>query len=1129
MKTIRKTFVWMFVIAATLVGGVAWWGYDFWTQKNEFVRQTILSNFAEMAPEWELTLGSCQFDFLRKIQITDLSLRRRIDDDALTNIEQCVVTIDRDKLFDNHEFVIQHVKLTRPTLKLEQDAAGRWAWQDFPSSGESTQTPEVEIEQGTVSLQFWDDSRQSNPKVTLTGVNLKLIPDGNRQFLIEAVASLDEISSIVKLDGKWNLDHQTGSINGQIMGLTVDDKFVQTIGNHIPQVAEKLSELRERLVDRITRPFDPSNRASISLNAVGKEISEQRRRDGSGSSDTPPMLDRDVLLKSLGGPALGLIAKTNVNFRIARWKEDAVLESKVLLTLTGGTIDNPILPYRLTNLTGKLYFDNRQILVRDLAAVDGKTRFDADGRLRIQDGIVSGEFNIDATNMICDDRIRSRLSPRIVRVFDMHQPRGTFDASVTVVNDGSGVWKAKDMVLTAKGISARNDIFPYPATGITGTIKQVGPDFEFDLRGLAGQRPAWLAGIVQRPGPNAQTVFDIRVNELPIDNELLSASRNLKGMQRTLQALQLSGMADVHLRLTKVGTGPFYPQVLATFKQCSLQYEHFAYPLTNLSGTVGATGTTWTFKNLKARHGSARLTGSGAFTQPAGQHLLELTVRATDVQLDKDLYRAVPESLQRTWSELAIGGKANLTTKITWSDPKPPEIAIPEIDVINGRMQIQSFPYRIEGISTKLAYDPAGVLTIKSFQGQHGDTVVRGRGFGHFKNNGDWTIRLNSLDVENLMPDTDLRVALSDDLRQIVECLDPNQVVSLNGMLELRGTQRPDLPVTAAWDLKTGFSGGNIAVGMDLKNTRGVISSRGTWDGNTAAIAGNIDLETTTVLGYRIDEVRGPYQVDGNKIIIGNGGSLEESRDGSEPVVADRVSGRAIGGIVKLDALAFLNDEPNYRVKLDLSHGKLERYADEYMAGQQDLRGVMNGWIDLRGRGPSTDSIVGRGQLQISPAALYELPVMAQVFGALQTGVPDSTAFRYALLDFNVAKSMFLFNGIDLIGETISLHSRGGRAGFDGKLEMDFYSRLPRAQLPLPLPFIKEFLGQATTGWVSVEVRGSTDKPVAKIKPAPLLNEAVKQFLQAFELRQPLQPSGVMSRPRLPTVRNRRTRDSARN
>ena len=181
---------------------------------------------------------------------------------------------------------------------------------------------------------------------------------------------------------------------------------------------------------------------------------------------------------------------------------------------------------------------------------------------------------------------------------------------------------------------------------------------------------------------------------------------------------------------------------------------------------------------------------------------------------------------------------------------------------------------------------------------------------------------------------------------------------------------------------------------------------------------------------------------------------------------------------------------------MNMSEAKLEQFAKLYLRDPRKLKGVMRGWVDLRGQGNSPDDVTGQGQLQVSPAELYELPIIVQLFDTLSLGPPQPTAFRYAQCDFRLAQSKISFNSIDLVGNSLQLRGRG-HATFDGHVGLDFYSMLPSSRLPIP--FLQPLLAPLTTGWVAVRVDGIANQPRATIRPAPVLDDALRSFLGALE------------------------------
>ena len=111
------------------------------------------------------------------------------------------------------------------------------------------------------------------------------------------------------------------------------------------------------------------------------------------------------------------------------------------------------------------------------------------------------------------------------------------------------------------------------------------------------------------------------------------------------------------------------------------------------------------------------------------------------------------------------------------------------------------------------------------------------------------------------------------------------------------------------------------------------------------------------------------------------------------------------------------------------------------------------------------------------------------------------------------------------MGESISLRGRG-RIGFEGDVVLDFFSR-PNRGPGLRNP-ISDILTTSATQWVTVQVRGTINRPQTTVSNRPQINEQLRQFLAGFEPR-PGAPAPALVIPNAfglsfgqPPIRNRR-------
>ncbi|MDB5341012.1 MAG: hypothetical protein JWN70_6631, partial [Planctomycetaceae bacterium] len=291
---------------------------------------------------------------------------------------------------------------------------------------------------------------------------------------------------------------------------------------------------------------------------------------------------------------------------------------------------------------------------------------------------------------------------------------------------------------------------------------------------------------------------------------------------------------------------------------------------------------------------------------------------------------------------------------------------------------------------------------------------------------------------------------------------------------------------------------------------------KGTWDGQIIVTDGLSDLTSMTILGYQFSAVKGPISINGNHLYIGSRELIDARRKTTGPLKRpppeQRITGRAINGIFTLDGVAVLGSETSYTVALTMRNALLERYAELYLPNQHDLRGKMQGWAELSGRGNSTRNLTGRGELLIAPAAIYQLPVMLAVIKQLNGGSPNNTAFDEAQAFFKIANNQFEFDQVDLKGAALNLKGFG-RVRFDRRISFDFFSSVPRARAPLAI--LQQVVGQATVGWMGVQVSGTLDNPDVQIRPAQRLDDAVKRFLGGIDPR----PATIPTSPAAPTGR----------
>jgi hypothetical protein len=1083
VKTFRKTLKWIFLLllAGTAAGGG--YAYYFWNQSDEILRQALLDRLHQLAPGWNVSIGPARFDRSGRIHVYELSLKSGDGLSTLLHIPEGVLTVDREHLLDPHS-PIQHVRWIRPTLVLERDAAGKWNWEQLPPLNlPKNVIPEFHADHAVVAVVFHDSPTGAAVRTTCDDVIVQLIPKAARHFLVRAKAKFPH-SDGLSAEGTWQIDAGMFDLKGHVHSLQIDGALSQLAAEFSSDYRAGLARLKMRL-DRLA-----AGPATTKPGAHPEVPASRAAAEGAAPDDV------------LNG--LGLSAVADVQFRLTQWHLGAQREYKVTVDVLRGEMKSPPVPFPLQDLRGRIELENEQILVRDFTARSGVTHIAlAQGRILERGELRPADFDFEIKGLPLDERVARLITPAMRRVYDDVRPTGEVDVRVHLDHNGRDGWE-HDCDLVARNGTVTHKKFPYPIDQVEGTITQRGDLVKVAMQGRAGTQRVQLAGWVRNPGDEAASVFVVKTAGIPVDGRLRNACPEKYG--KVIDQLRAQGELDGTVRFDRAAgrDKPVKISVNALFRNGSVNCMLFPWPLTQVSGEFRGSGDEWEFENFSGRHGPAEVACKGAFRRNReGTPELELNFSLLGAMFDRQLLAALPESVQNVWREFSPEGGLNIPVgKLFWAPGPAPCLRIARLDteIIDGTLMLKSFPFSIVDVAARINYD-GRQANIESFSGRHDETTIRVKGgFARYESDGEWCVHLQPMYVDDLEATPHFRGKLPEQLRKTVDALDPRGKQSISGMLEFRGMCGGGYPVTAAWDTVTVYSGTTINAGVDLRDIYGKAMFRGTWDGTDAVGEGRIELDSVKVLDHLLTDVKGPARIDGMRLVLGS--PPPEGRPAPElPDPALRITARFIEGLLGLDAVVHLGEPMRYRVHMTLTNGELKRYAQLYLSpGNNKLAGKMNGKIDLRGEGVRANRLTGTGTLVISPAALYDLPVLVKVINALQLIPPDNKAFDQARFVFDIKDSTVHFGRIELDGDSMKLGGKG-TVNFKGDVDLTFGSRLGRKQVPIPL--VRDVVDGISRGAVGVKVSGTLRQPVAKILTFQQLDEALRRLFDARGMQQP--------------------------
>ncbi|QDT65041.1 hypothetical protein [Calycomorphotria hydatis] len=1116
----KGTFRSAFLLCLLIAGAGACAFYYYREHCDELLRDLTQSQLQEMFPGAVVQLDDAHFDWDEHIEVRNLSFRtvsqKQIGDpqpsadSPAVLIPDTIIEIDRKELLKNYRVDVRSIRLVNPKIELTRFPDGTWSASDlFPKARETSgPNPAIKIENATVSIKLLQTGNVKPLVLTFTGANLHLLPNGTHQFLLNGETTVQQ-ETRCRIDGRFDVAHKTWRLDGNVDGIRTTGGLAGFLLASNPTLGDKVAGLNERIA-RETSDLEFGRPVPSPIRTVSQSeelTSPPRSRDGVELLlNGTPQHDRRV-------PNFGVEAVVDVKFALEKSSSDQPLDYDVSLICRDGRIDNPLLPFPLEKLNGELSYADGKLNIKKLEARHGTTQLSVHGNCNKVADNPTGRLHFKLTDLQLGRDLVARMPPQmhgLQELLEKLRPEGSGDISVDLVRDGGAAWRPENFLAVAKQMSALPIVFPYLVRNVTGTIRQTGKDkVAINFEGKAGDFPVSAKGVVAKIGQPVEVAVQINVPHAVLDQTALDALR--PDIQNVVTTMGAGGSGNINLKLYRpsVMEAPLQWVLDVGIGDGYVNYKGFPYAIEHITGRLQFDSVTrvWSFENLSGVHGQSPILGAGQFRPEGEQDRLLLTIKAEQVPLAADLYNAVPDELKKSWSRLRPEGRIqNLTAIVDWVPGTPAVVTLPEINVVNGHILHRDFPYAIDQVASRMNYKP-GRLTIEEFSGIHGQTPIQANGFIEYNDAGAWRLRLDRLTADRFHADQSFRQAIAGNFRSAVESLNPRGPMNLGGVLELRGTPDENGPVSAAWNLDSRFQSIDFNAGTPVTNAGGRVSSRGTFDGVEAEINASFAIDQATVLEHQVRNMRGPVSYRDQKLVVGSERVFNtQQRQGAAVPTSERVSGDFIGGRLTLDAMMRTEGEYRYASRVTLSGGRVENYSREYWQGARNLEGVVNAWTDISGKAvdPTGQSFRGKGQFEISPAALYELPALVQTFKVLNFAPPDSTAFKYAFADFRLDDQHVIFDQIDFVGDAISLRGRG-TATYEKQLNLNFVSMRPKTRLPIPI--VDSFLTQATAGWVGVQIRGDVGAPSARVVAAPALDSAFQRLIDVLEPSENSRPS----------------------
>jgi hypothetical protein len=1071
-------FTWCLFLG--VLGAVAIGGY-LYIHLNDEIRRQVERRLADYYRDFDVHVGSARFDADQGIAISDLAISAKghsIQAEPVLTVEEMYLAgkVRMDQLVTG-QLPIDDVNVRGAKLHVVHEIDGRWnsaALLPLPHFGEKA--PRIKIDNALATLE--DATVPGTKPFSINDVTLQLTPSPS-----------------------------STAANGAAVAL------------HVDGTTTSLPARSVRLAGELNCTGGGFN---VEIKADGLELSSEIL------ANLPGTWAEKLHSVEFGGRADFVL---NVN----RATRDEALNWSATYKVDHGQLSHPSLPDRFTEVSLDGSADGTQLRVEHFNAKWGSaTLVAAMNRAGWSDGAPLG-LAATVVGLEVSDRMRAGLPDAARRVWDRFKPRGQADATVRIRYDGQ-MWRP-DVVVKCRNLSLTDaERFAYPLEQTTGQIEYhsaengVSDRLRFDLSGVGAGRPIKVeadlrdvvraeadglttgAGIAShettgssggyrvgfrgiRPTSTSHPVGFIKVSgtDVPIHEQLLAAIPDRA--QSFTRSLEPQGLIDFQFCSVWKDASQSRPNVTLdlALKDCRIQFDKFSYPLQRVRGSVKANNWHWTLSDLEARgvNDSTVVKCRGTATPNSGGYDADLYFDATDVPLDDPLKASLPAGAQKAWSDLRPQGRIDFHAHAT----KQADATEPEIEVtLQPREKSVSiepimFPYRLEQVAGQVVYQ-RGRAELHNIVALHDRTVYSAEsGVWQATPDRSWQISLSKLNADRLVLSRDLLAALPPELQSAIDRFQPSGTfVLINSNVNL--SKQAQVGVSAAWDVNLVCQQASIQTSPPLRGITGEVHLVGQSNGGNAVTAGELGVDSLIVKDTQLTNVRGPFWTDGSRVLIGEPACVQEGQ-ALRRLTADAYGGRLVANVELLRAA-----NPSFKLDVQLGGVSLGRFANERLGGPNDMGGTVSGKLVLSGTGQTAQTLRGGGEMHVVDGHIYQMPPLVSLLSVLKNKTPDTTAFNRCDMQFEVQGEHVQFQHLNLLGDAVSLYG-SGEADFNRKLDLEFFTLLAPADLPIP--FLKTIAGRVSQQALQLKVVGTFDDPKVERKALPAVNDVMERIQNGLQ------------------------------
>ncbi len=319
------------------------------------------------------------------------------------------------------------------------------------------------------------------------------------------------------------------------------------------------------------------------------------------------------------------------------------------------------------------------------------------------------------------------------RLLEKYRPHGRGDIELQYSGRLGQPWSQNKLagVVRCKNISVMDVDFPYRLDGMAGLLEISENSVTFrDLKCSHDEVVLNINGYSKAVNGGIDCDLRVRSENMQLGEDIYNA---LDDRQKELWfTFAPEGLATVDYRLRREPGKKKQPQLSIELLGASAVYQHFPYPLKNMTGRVFLDSDRFVLDNVVSKYDGKTIALNGEVTETSSENpRFNIVIDANNIAIDETLKAALTREQREFYESFEVNAITDVRIKIF-----PNEVGRRQVEYIawatvrDASLVYEKFPLPLTGVSVDAVITP-DVVVISEMIGYNGQGQVRVTGKVH--------------------------------------------------------------------------------------------------------------------------------------------------------------------------------------------------------------------------------------------------------------------------------------------------------------------------------------------------------------------------------------------------------------